>query len=413
MLAVVGQGADELREGALLGGRYRIVRALGKGGMGAVYEGVHEELQRRVAVKVLHGMLSGDQIQLERFRREAETAAALGHPNIVPVTDFGVEAGRAFLVMELIEGRTLFEIVRDDGPLSQARAAAIGIQVLSALEAVHSAGVVHRDLKPSNVMVTTVAGLHEHARLLDFGVAKMREGPGYARLTATGLIVGTPTYMAPEQVVGRAVDGRTDLYAAGALLYAALVKRPPIAVGPLGEQVQRILDTEPMPLASLRADLEPRFCAVIMRALAKLPNDRWANAGEMADALRPFATGATQASRPSDSEPAATVSARPRAPATVPERASARARPASPSAPSVPPAEPPSQMHPSSPQLPASAFASPLPTGPEQWKRRQRAPFFLGGGILAAAILFAVLAFVAVAYYFLSFWADVHRMTGH
>ena len=280
----------ELPEGALLAGRYRIVHALGSGGMGTVYEAMQDDLGRRVAVKVLHRLLAQDAAHCERFRREAEAAGQLGHPNIVRVTDFGQAPGEsAFLVMEFVAGRTLVEVVRDEAPLAFVRVAQLAIQILSALAAVHRAGIVHRDLKPSNVMIVPIAGLHEQVKLLDFGIAKMREGPGYARLTATGAMVGTPGHMAPEQVLGHPVDARTDIYAVGVLMYEALTKVPPVDVGPMGEQVQRILAIDPAPVSSLRPDVPPTFAAAVMRAMARLPADRFPSADDFAEAIRPFA----------------------------------------------------------------------------------------------------------------------------
>ncbi|MFI5298360.1 MAG: serine/threonine-protein kinase, partial [Polyangiales bacterium] len=221
-------------QGALLGGRYRVGRLLGAGGMGAVYEAMQEDLGRRVAIKVLLPEViasSDDAEALRRFAREARAAAALHHPNIVAVTDFspGDATAPAFLVMELLQGRSVARAIMDEGRLGPERVVTIAIQILAALETAHAAGLVHRDIKPDNVFLVPVTGAAggELVKVLDFGIAKLARGGGATSsgLTATGAVLGTPAYMSPEQARGRDVDARSDLYAVGALMYHALSGR--------------------------------------------------------------------------------------------------------------------------------------------------------------------------------------------
>jgi len=285
--------------GALLAGRYRIVRLIGRGGMGAVYEGVQEELGRRVAIKVLHPHLSVTPDVVERFRREAQAAAALGHPNIVQVTDLQWRQGEPpFLVMELLSGASLGAVMHAQGPLPAARATFIASQILGALAAAHRAGIVHRDIKSDNVFLTSTAAVHDFVKVLDFGVAKLvGQGPDGA-LTSTGVAVGTPYYMSPEQARGRAVDARTDLFAVGVVLYHALSGRMPFTGSSFNELMFAIAEQTPAPLASLRPDLDPRLVAVVERALQKDVAARFQSADEMQAALAAWARPTTSAAPP-------------------------------------------------------------------------------------------------------------------
>ena len=269
--------------GQVLGGKYRIEQALGRGGMGAVYVATQLELGRRVAVKVMLPSLARDRTSLARFRREAEIAAGIGHPNIVQVTDFGSDARGSYFVMDLLEGEPLSDVLRREGRLEPRRVVAIALQILSALGAVHARDVVHRDLKPPNVFLAKVVALGEMVKLLDFGVAKL-SGPEHTRLTATGFAVGTVTYMAPEQLTGGAVDGRTDLYALGVIMYRCLAGRLPYE-GSRELLPSMILSAPATPLRAFRPDVDPRLAAIVDRALEKLPGARYPSADAMAEAL--------------------------------------------------------------------------------------------------------------------------------
>ncbi|MEZ4250920.1 MAG: protein kinase [Polyangiales bacterium] len=273
------------RIGAVLGGKYRIERKLGEGGMGAVYAAVQEPLGRKVALKVLLPVLARDVTLVSRFQREAELAASLGHPNIVQVTDFGVDDGSAFLVMDLLEGESLGGVLERERVLAPERVRFIATQVLSALGAAHARGVVHRDLKPDNVYLTSVSGVSDLVKLLDFGIARLTEGSGDQKMTATGQVLGTPAYMSPEQARGKPVDARSDLYALGVLMYEALSGRMPVDGSNYHELMFAIVGETPTPLSELVPELDPGLVGVVERAMAKDPNARYANADAMRAAL--------------------------------------------------------------------------------------------------------------------------------
>jgi serine/threonine-protein kinase len=213
--------------GRILGGRYRLGERLGHGGWGSVYAAVQMDLGRPVAVKVLHDSVALAPDGLVRFEREAKAAAALGHPNIAQVTDFQANAGEPpFLVMELLTGSTLGAKMRATPKMAAGRMAWIAYQMLAGLDVAHKAGIVHRDIKPDNVFLVSMPGVEDFVKLLDFGIAKL-SGDGNEHLTTTGTMLGSPAFMAPEQVRSNQVDHRVDLYAVGATLYLALSGRMP------------------------------------------------------------------------------------------------------------------------------------------------------------------------------------------
>jgi len=268
--------------------RYRLDERLGEGGVGVVYRGVHLRLDRPVAIKVLQRAYGDHKPLLLRFEREARAMAALSHPNIVALTDFGVEDGMPYLVMELLEGSTLGEML-DRKPLAPARALDIERQVLRALAYAHGEGLAHRDLQPDNVFLQALPDSTDHVRLLDFGLAKFvldddeRDGP---QVTVAGLAFGTPAYMAPEQAAGRPSSLQTDVYAAGVLLFEMLTGRRPFEGDPTELLRQHIL-SEPPTLAEMFPERtpSPKLDAVLQRALAKNVDDRFADAGQMLEAL--------------------------------------------------------------------------------------------------------------------------------
>jgi serine/threonine-protein kinase len=202
-------------------GNYQITEELGRGGMAVVYRAYQPSLNRHVAIKVLPPQLSFDPQFVERFQREARAAARLRHPNIVVIHDVGEQDGNYYIVMEYLEGRTLNQLIEQEGPLSPQRAAHIIDQVAAALDYAHQQGVVHRDVKPANIFV----GKDDRVTLTDFGIAKAATDA--EQLTRTGMLMGTPEYMAPEQAEGSNVDHRTDLYSLGIVLYQMLVGRVP------------------------------------------------------------------------------------------------------------------------------------------------------------------------------------------
>jgi eukaryotic-like serine/threonine-protein kinase len=268
-----------------LAGRYVLAEPLGSGGMARVFAATDELLHRRVAVKLLRTDLAADPLVRERLVREARAAASFTHPNAVAVFDTGEDDGVPFIVMELVEGRTLADRLRE-GPLPLDETLAIVADVLSALGAAHAIGLVHRDVKPANVLLPASGG----AKLADFGIAKgMREAAG--GLTATGQVLGTPRYLSPEQVSGAAATPRSDLYAMGVLCYEMLAGESPFTGGtPIA--IAMAHQTEPPPpLDERRPDLPAHVVAAVHRALEKSPEARFDSARQMQAALDGSAAG--------------------------------------------------------------------------------------------------------------------------
>ncbi len=273
---------------------WRILAKAGEGAMGEVYLAEDPELGRRVAIKVmrpdlLSGLPAADaRAALQRFVQEARAAAALSHPGVPAIHRVGTEGGWPFIVMEWLDGPTL-EQALGGRRLPPPQAAWLGLQILSVLEAAHGAGIVHRDIKPGNLVVTR----DRRVKLTDFGIAHVH-GSALAR-TQAGAILGTPQYAAPEQLAGRPVDGRADLYAVGAVLYQALCGRPPFEAATVYELIHRVQSESPPAPGALVPGLPPAWDALLSRALAKRAEDRFANAREMAAALAPLATPAAAA----------------------------------------------------------------------------------------------------------------------
>jgi eukaryotic-like serine/threonine-protein kinase len=283
---VVGPAADPL-VGLVIDGRYRIIDLIGRGGMGAVYRVEHVKMGKIMAVKLLHGELSQDQDLVRRFRREAETVSRLTHINTVSVFDFGTHNGMMFLVMEFIDGRDLAEILRASGPIPFARAAGILIQVCSALVEAHGKGIVHRDLKPENIIVTIDPDQGDFVKVLDFGLAKLKDVRGGTHITVQGSLLGTPYYMAPEHIRGENVDARTDVYALGAVMHKLLTGEPPFSAGtPMGIITKHLTEEPPAPSEGFPELGIPRVAdRIVKKAMAKSPAERFASADEMRHAL--------------------------------------------------------------------------------------------------------------------------------
>lgn len=252
-------------------GHYRLTQLLGEGGMGCVYAADDLRLQRRVALKLLPDALNADPAHVERFRREARLLAAMSHPNVVTVYSVEESEGRAFITMELVQGQTLSGFVRPGGlPLNELLA--IALPLTEALGAAHAHGIVHRDLKPANVMLSQDG----HIKVVDFGIARstQRMHAGQAPLTGAGLIVGTPAYMAPEQLKGEEVDQRADLFALAVLLFELATGRRPFSGHSDAERVSAILRDPPISLLTLRDDFPPALEAILERCLQKDPARR-------------------------------------------------------------------------------------------------------------------------------------------
>jgi serine/threonine protein kinase len=274
-------------EGRVLGGRYRVFRAIGEGGMGAVYAALQLDLQRRVAIKILHGAERLSQESVRRFRQEALAAAELGHPNIVQVTDFQANAGEPpFLVMEMLEGESLQTLLQREPILAPERAAFIAAQVLAALAAAHAARIVHRDIKPGNVFLSRTPAMGDLVKVLDFGIAKVLRDVDEAPRSVAGSVVGTPAYMAPEQARGSEVDARADLYSVGACLFEMLVGRRPFGDGDTGDALATSTNAAPR-VGSLAPGVDARLAAAVDRALAKDPAARPQSALEMLRGVSP------------------------------------------------------------------------------------------------------------------------------
>jgi|RhiMetdeSRZDD1v2_1073273.scaffolds.fasta_scaffold572647_1 eukaryotic-like serine/threonine-protein kinase len=269
---------------ALLGSRYRLGKRIAVGGMGSVYRAVDEHLGRPVAVKVLRWELAAEPAFLERFRREARAAAALSHPGVAGVYDYGELDGRAFIVMELVEGETLAERIAARGRLPWPEAFGLGEQVARALAAAHAHGLVHRDVKPANVLV----GPEGRAKVTDFGIAKAAAA---VTLTRTGMVLGSASYVAPEQAQGDDVGPAADQYSLGCVLFEAVCGRTPYGgANPVAIATQHVSAPVPDPRQD-RPDLPVPVAELIRRALAKQPDDRFPSTTAMADAL----AAATQA----------------------------------------------------------------------------------------------------------------------
>jgi serine/threonine-protein kinase len=272
----------------VLGGTYRIVRRIGKGGMGEVYEARHARLAGRYAVKILHADVRKHPAAVARFQREAQITSALRHPGIVQVIDFNTAPnGLPFLVMELLDGTDLGRVIACDGPLPAARVADITTQLASALTAAHRKGVVHRDLKPQNVFVLPPDGDEpERVKILDFGVSKIRSVT--MKITGASAVIGTPQYMAPEQAEGRAdaVNAAADQFSLAAIVYEMLAGKPPFAGDSLAAIAYRIVHESPAPLTSFRPDLPNEVQHVVARGLSKNSDERFGSASDFAIALR-------------------------------------------------------------------------------------------------------------------------------
>lgn len=284
-------GPRTLAPGSLLEGKFRIVRVLGAGGMGAVYEITHELTKHRRALKLLHPELSLRRDVVERFLREASAAGRIGHPNIAETFDAGwLSTGEPYLVMDLLQGRTLEAHLEASGGLPLGELAHVGAQLCAAIAAAHAAGIVHRDLKPENVFLVEGA-LRPTVKVLDFGISKFTVEREASAITDAGAFLGTPLYMSPEQFESaERTDARSDVYALGLILYVAATGHHPYPVQSLPELARRILEDIP-PASTQRTDLPKELDDLIARALVKSHADRTLTAAEMATCCARFAGG--------------------------------------------------------------------------------------------------------------------------
>lgn len=280
--------------GDVIDGKYKIVRLLGEGGMGAVYEGTNTRIHRQVAIKVLHSNVATNDEAMTRFEREAQAAGRIGSDHIVEVLDLGdLPGGERYMVMEFLEGESLSDRIAR-GQMRPREIAPLMVDMLEGLKAAHGAGIIHRDLKPDNVfLMTTRAGRKDFVKIVDFGISKFSAMGGEFSMTRTGAVMGTPYYMAPEQAKGgNAVDLRADLYAVGVILYQAVVGSVPFDAETFNELLFKIVLESPPPLADRVPGIDPDFVELVDKAMAREPNDRFQTSEEFQNALRAWLGGA-------------------------------------------------------------------------------------------------------------------------
>jgi serine/threonine-protein kinase len=297
---------DDPLLGQTLADKYRIEELINEGGMGAVYRATHVLMDKTVAVKVLHPALAADDKIVARFSREARAASRISHPHALSVTDFGEDKGGVvFLVMEYLNGETLKEVIRKEGPMPLPRTVEIIRQVCGALEAAHSEGVVHRDLKSDNIMLIDVGG-GDWAKVLDFGIAKITEKVGQdPALTAPNLIIGTPQYMSPEQCSQAAeIDSRSDIYSLGVILYELLIGHVPFTGESPTAIMMKHLQEPPPSVLEERKDLPASVGRVVTRAMAKRPEDRYQTVSELTEDFTAAAADKPAAAAASTTGPA-------------------------------------------------------------------------------------------------------------
>jgi len=278
------KGSDSLI-GSVLAERYHILKRIGEGGMGRVYLGEHVKMNRQCAIKVMSPALVNDAESASRFAREASSAARIIHPNVAAVFDYGESEGLVYLVMEYVDGEPLSRLLAREAPFALERAVDIARQIADGLGAAHELGIVHRDLKPDNILVTRTKSGREVAKVVDFGIAKaMQEGAGEA-LTRTGLVIGTPEFMSPEQLLGDPIDARSDLYALGCILHLMLTAAPAFDAPTREQMIKRRLSENPPHAQELDPGIPDSIDRVIVKLLARTPDERYGSAAEVRDAL--------------------------------------------------------------------------------------------------------------------------------
>jgi serine/threonine-protein kinase len=284
-------GADLV--GTIVADKFHIEEKLGEGGMGTVYLAEHVKMRRKCAIKVMAPAMASDPEAIARFNREASNAARINHPNVCQIYDFGdTKDGTIFLAMEFIEGESLSDLLQRDGRLSLERASDIVKQTGAALHVAHDVGIVHRDLKPDNIMLTKGRDGSDVVKVVDFGIAKAMTGEEGQKVTKTGLVVGTPEYMSPEQLSGDVLDGRSDIYSLALVFFRSVTGSLPFQADSAQETMVKRLTDAPLKLAQVAPDAQwpPRLQGVMDRALERMPADRYASAamfvGDVENAVR-------------------------------------------------------------------------------------------------------------------------------
>ncbi|MCK9462064.1 MAG: serine/threonine protein kinase [Proteobacteria bacterium] len=289
---------QDQRIGILLDGKYELVRLIGEGGMGAVYEATHKLIGRRLAVKFLHASYASNPEVITRFQREAQAAAQIGHENIIEVTDMGTAPdGSPYLVMECLEGSDVKAAIEKEGRLSTKRTAHILVQALGALQAAHDVGIIHRDLKPENIFLTAKGMNPDYVKLLDFGISKFKtfDSEGVKGLTQTGTVLGTPHYMSPEQARGEQnLTPQSDIYAMGVILYQMLTGQLPFDAANYNALLIKILTEEPVAIEVLNPELPAELVDAVKKAMSRDTATRFQTCDELRDQLVPFAPSVSE-----------------------------------------------------------------------------------------------------------------------
>ncbi|MEA2156569.1 MAG: eukaryotic-like serine/threonine-protein kinase, partial [Solirubrobacteraceae bacterium] len=364
----------QIPEDAVVDGRYQVMAHLGTGGMAEVYCAQDLQLGRKVALKVLHERFAADAEFVERFRREASSAAGLQHQHVVSVYDRGEWDGTSYIAMEYVPGRTLKQLVVDEGPLDPQRAVDLTVQILRAARFAHRRGIIHRDFKPQNVIVDD----EDRAKVTDFGIARA----GASDMTQTGSIMGTAQYLSPEQAQGHAVTARSDLYSIGIVLYELLTGRVPFEAEAAVTIALKQVSEAPVPPSQVNPAVTPELEAVVLRALAKDPADRFADADEFIAALEAAGSRIPSAAQIAAAEAAAAAATA--LPAAA--MAGAIAPPLPP-----PPLSPATGIHPGGPPPAEGVYEAPAAGPSVARRRRPRWPW-----VVAALLLIALVAGVAL-----------------
>jgi serine/threonine-protein kinase len=278
------KGTDSLID-RVLADRYHILKRIGEGGMGRVYLGEHVKMNRQCAIKVMSPALVNDAESAARFAREASNAARIIHPNVAAVFDYGESDGLIYLVMEFVDGEPLSRLLAREAPFALERALDIARQIADGLGAAHELGIVHRDLKPDNILVTRTRTEKEVAKVVDFGIAKAIQEATGEQLTRTGLVIGTPEFMSPEQLLGDPIDARADLYALGCIMFLMLTATPPFEAATREQMIKRRLSEDAPNVQSVEPGIPDSVSRIVARLLARSPSDRYNSAAEVRDAL--------------------------------------------------------------------------------------------------------------------------------